>query len=91
MQHREKDCAVQAESAIEGAQRRLEAYVDSLDMEQLAFEAAEQRLRTLQRLLAQAECRTAEELHATAESAQAALDQASQLAGASLCLCLQCL
>ena len=73
---------LQAEGALEGARRRLEGFVDSLDMEQLSFAAAEARLKDIQRLLKQCECASVEELREMAESAHAALEQAAELAGA---------
>jgi hypothetical protein len=73
--------ASQASGALEGARRRLEAYVDSLDMEQATFEAAEAKLKEIKSLLKECDCGTVAELLDMAEGAQAALEQWSRLAG----------
>ena len=73
--------SLQAGDALEGASRRLEAYLDSLDLGAAAHEAAERRLRGVRELLRECGCATVAELLTMAEGAQAALDQWSRLAG----------
>jgi exonuclease VII small subunit len=72
---------------LEGTRQRLESYVDSLDMEQAAYEAAEKRLKDIRRLLKQCECGTVAELLEMARGAQVVLDQWSKLAGAAPLRC----
>ena len=73
---------MQAEASLEGVRRRLEGFVDSLDMEQSAHEAAQRRLKAVRQLLAECDCATVAELLEAAEGAQAALEQWNELAGA---------
>lgn len=78
----------QAATSLEGARRRLEGYVDSLDMQQAQYEEAEARLRALRALLKECECGSVRELLTVAADARGVLEQWGRLAGAQCTLSL---